>query len=375
MYTILIVDDEFPARRLMHMLIEPLQDFSIIAEADNGEDALELWRKLKPDVLLTDIEMPQMNGLDLIESVRKENPDQLIVILSCYESFSYAQRAMRLGVKDYLVKDMTTQAEMEKCLYNLLRISAAAPGTRPSPEKEQGEDHKTIVGIAGVQQKQIEHTLERISYHFFSGNAEKTISDLRVLYLTDIAGMPKYHLLQYLNELIISWILAECVRCSVPTEEIFSDAASPLSILDAAATPGDACDRLCKWIRELFQRIDGGRVISNRIRNIINYINVYYYQNLTLQDIADHFNIHPVYLSRSFKEEMGVNLSSYINYIRVEKAKLLLCLGTYRTNEIAYTVGFNNTQSFYNAFKKNTGYSPSDYSRKSGRDGEKTHQD
>ncbi len=372
MYTILIVDDEFPARRLMHMLIEPLQDFSIIGEADNGKDALELWHKLKPDVLLTDIEMPQMNGLDLIENVRRENPDQLIVILSCYESFSYAQRAMRLGVKDYLVKDMTTQAEMKKCLHSLLQITNAAPGTYPAPEKETFVDQKQFAGIAGVQQKQIEHTLERISYHFFSGNAEKTISDLRALYETDIAGMPKYHLLQYLNELIISWVLAECVRCSIPTEEIFTDVSSPLSILDKAGTSGDACDCLCGWIRELLRRISGSRMVSNRIRNIINHINVYYYQNLTLQDIADHFNIHPVYLSRSFKEEMGINISSYINYIRVEKAKLLLCLGTYRTNEIAYIVGFNNTQSFYNAFKKNTGCSPSDYSRTFGKDsGEK----
>ena len=369
MYTILIVDDEFPARRLMHMLIEPLQDFSVIAEADNGDDALKLWRSLKPDVLLTDIEMPRMNGLDLIENVRRENPDQLIVILSCYESFSYAQRAMRLGVKDYLVKDMTTLAEMKKCLHKLLRIPPASSAAHHAAEKEHPEEQKQFTGIAGAQQKHIEHTLERISYHFFSGNTEKTIAELHALYDTDIAGMPKYHLLQYLNELIISWVLAECVRCSIPTEEIFSDAASPLSILDKAETPADACEYLCKWIRKLLERISGGRMVSNRIRNIINHINVYYYQNLTLQDIADHFNIHPVYLSRSFKEEMGINISSYINYIRVEKAKLLLCLGTYRTNEIAYTVGFNNTQSFYNAFKKNSGCSPSDYSRTFGKDG------
>jgi len=369
MYTILIVDDEYPARRMMNMLIEPLKDFSIIGEADNGEDALELWRKLNPDVLLTDIEMPQMNGLDLIERIRSEKHDQLIVILSCYESFSYAQRAMRLGVKDYLVKDMTTQADMEKCLHNLLQISHASYATHPPAEKNAVEDLKHIPGIADFHQKHIEHALERISYYFFSGNSEKTAEYLHRLYQTDIPGMPKYHLLKYLNETITSWIVAECVRCSVPTEEIFSDDTSPLSILDNAATPADACAYLCRWSNELLRHISGSRTISNRIRSIINHINVYYYQNLTLQDIADHFNIHPVYLSRSFKEEMGINISSYINYIRVEKAKLLLCLGTYRTNEIAYTVGFNNTQSFYNAFKKNTGCSPSDYSRKFGKDG------
>lgn len=369
MYTILIVDDEFPARRLMHMLIEPLQDFSIVGEADNGKDALELWRRLKPDVLLTDIEMPQMNGLDLIECIRRENPQQLIVILSCYESFNYAQRAMRLGVKDYLVKDMTTRAEMEKCLNNLLRITPPAgsgTGEKPAP-LTPGQ----FSGIADAQQKHIENAMERISYHFFSGNAARTTEDLRRLYQTDIPGMPKYHLMEYLNDTIISWILAECVRCSIPTEDVFAGTESPLSILDRTDNVNGACDILCRWINQLLNRISGSRTVSNRIRNITNYINQYYYQNLTLQDIADSFNVHPVYLSRSFKEEMGVNISSYINYIRIEKAKLLICLGTYRTSEIAYIVGFNNSQSFYNAFKKNVGCSPSDYNRGLNRDGGK----
>ena len=122
MYSLLIVDDEYPARQLMRMMIDGLPDFTVAGEAVNGMQALSLYRTLRPDVVLTDIEMPVMNGLELIEAIKAENPDQPIVILSCYESFVFAQRAMRSGVRSYLIKDMTDGQELYRCLTDALNL-------------------------------------------------------------------------------------------------------------------------------------------------------------------------------------------------------------------------------------------------------------
>lgn len=115
------------------------------------------------------------------------------------------------------------------------------------------------------------------------------------------------------------------------------------------------------WVENLMRSIQQENKESDRIRKVIEYLNENYHQDLSLQSIADHFHIHKVYLSRSFKEETGTTLNSYLSYLRIEKAKLLLCMRTYRTTEIAYMVGFNNTQNFYNVFRKLVGCAPSDY--------------
>ena len=127
MFSIMIVDDEFPARQMMRMMIDALQDYTVAAEAENGRRALELFQEKHPDIILTDIEMPVMNGLELIEAVKAERPETPIIILSCYESFVYAQRAMRSGVRSYLIKDMTGIADLERCLNEAVGLVRIAP--------------------------------------------------------------------------------------------------------------------------------------------------------------------------------------------------------------------------------------------------------
>ena len=177
--------------------------------------------------------------------------------------------------------------------------------------------------------------------------------------------MTQFCFLQKINSILISWIVNECVRHGIAANAVFAGSGSPLSILESAPEPGVACALLCQWVENLMDSTEQESRESERIRKVIAYLNENYHRDLSLQSIADHFHIHKVYLSRSFKEETGTNLNSYLNYLRIEKAKLLLCMRTYRTTEIAYMVGFNNTQNFYNVFRKLVGCSPSDYMEES----------
>lgn len=104
MYKILIVDDEQNERNGIEGLLRaegyPLQ----IRQAANGIEALEEFRREPADILLTDIKMPYMNGLELIEAVHKNTWDPVCVVYSAYDEFEYAQSAIRLGVLQYLLK-------------------------------------------------------------------------------------------------------------------------------------------------------------------------------------------------------------------------------------------------------------------------------
>ncbi len=101
----ILAEDEPPIRRNLIKKIEKLApDFKLLGEASNGEQALSLVKELRPRVLFTDIRMPGMNGLELLEELRRLYPELLLVVISGYNEFDYAQHSIRQGVSDYLLK-------------------------------------------------------------------------------------------------------------------------------------------------------------------------------------------------------------------------------------------------------------------------------
>src|SRR3712207_3645012 len=105
MYKVLVVEDEAVIRGgLKKMIEEVVGGFLVAAQASKGKIALEQLAVWLPDLLVTDIRMSEMNGLDLIKRVREQYPDLPILIISGYNDFEYAKQALRYGVAEYLLK-------------------------------------------------------------------------------------------------------------------------------------------------------------------------------------------------------------------------------------------------------------------------------
>ncbi|GMK37566.1 DNA-binding response regulator [Paenibacillus sp. CCS19] len=105
MFTAIIVDDELFVRKgLIGLMDWEASGFQIIGEADDGEDALALIKEKNPDLVITDIRMPILDGIGLIQAAANEQLSSSFIIISGYHDFSYAQQAMRHGVMDYVVK-------------------------------------------------------------------------------------------------------------------------------------------------------------------------------------------------------------------------------------------------------------------------------
>lgn len=110
-----LAEDEIVVRENLKKMVPWEQyGFELVGEAADGEVALPLIKKLKPDLLITDIKMPFMDGLTLSKVVKKELPDIKIVILSGYDDFNYAKQAINIGVEDYLLKPITKNAFLER---------------------------------------------------------------------------------------------------------------------------------------------------------------------------------------------------------------------------------------------------------------------
>lgn len=110
MWSVVVVDDEKPFREeILSLPLEPY-GYQIVAEASNGKEALEVCRKIKPDIVLTDINMPVMDGLVFISHLVKEMPLTKFIILTCHQDFEYARRAIEHNAVDYVLKaDICTE--------------------------------------------------------------------------------------------------------------------------------------------------------------------------------------------------------------------------------------------------------------------------
>lgn len=122
MYTVIVADDEEEIRRgIIRKVDWESIGFEVIGEAENGVDALELVEKLEPDLLLTDIRMPFLSGIELARQVREVRPTVQIAFLSGFDDFSYAQQAIQYNIVSYMLKPISSK-ELEEELTKIKKV-------------------------------------------------------------------------------------------------------------------------------------------------------------------------------------------------------------------------------------------------------------
>jgi len=119
MIKIIIADDHLIIRQGLHLILETENDFELVGEASDGAEALTLCKKLKPDVVLMDLRMPNMDGLTAIETLHVEQPEIAVVILTTFNEDELMLRGLQAGARGYLLKD-TDRAT----LFNTIRAAA-----------------------------------------------------------------------------------------------------------------------------------------------------------------------------------------------------------------------------------------------------------
>jgi len=122
--SILVADDEHLVRKGIRHLLADQTDYSIVADAANGEEALQKAQELKPNIIILDVKMPVMNGLDTLKQINQLSPGSKTIILSGHNDFTFAQQALKFGANDYLLKPTNLQelmAALEKAKTHILQ--------------------------------------------------------------------------------------------------------------------------------------------------------------------------------------------------------------------------------------------------------------
>ena len=208
---IMIVDDEPKIRRGMKTLLEEQDGFEVIGIYDNAMSSLSDMAEKQPNVLITDIKMPEYSGLDLIEKIREKDKNLYIIILSGYGSFKYAQRAIRSGVYRYLTKP-TNPRELISVLREIeLKIEGVNRTVSKSEEKESVEVGNLLIRKA----------LDYIEIHYAEKIGLKTLSDALYISPNYFSDLFRRHMKVKFSDFLIEYRLKKaCILLKKPEYKV-----------------------------------------------------------------------------------------------------------------------------------------------------------
>jgi DNA-binding NarL/FixJ family response regulator len=168
---ILVAEDHLIARVGVSAIVNLQPDMTVIAEAANGQQAVELYRKHQPDVTLLDLRMPILSGIEAAAAIRREYPKARLIALTTYGGDEDIRRALQAGVQAYLMKDILHD-ELLKAIravhagqtYLPATVAAALAAQMPRPDLSAREVQVLELIVAGLANKQIAYTLNIAEY-------------------------------------------------------------------------------------------------------------------------------------------------------------------------------------------------------------------
>lgn len=347
MYSIVIVDDEHMIKQSLRKLIEKAEHgFQVVADAKNGIEALEHVAMYAPDLLFIDIKMPVMDGLELLEQLALREGDREVVIISGYDDFRYAQKALRFGVTDYILKPI----EPEQVIAALHRVAARLAAkemdmVRDSSWVQYCRTHGTVIAelLWLLEDARLLDKLALIDRQFREQGVSSRLMKQLYMNLTALVFLE-------LRDKNVEGLDALSVRVKeAGTEHVFS-------------IMKDVMTEAAGIIRR--SRNFGHR---KSIEYVVHYIErTYRQETLSLSEVADQIGISVSHLSLLFKEDMGIGFIQYVTKKRMEQAMLLLQDPLSKATEIAHQVGYGDYSHFNKAFKKYCGVSPQEYKKRFG---------
>lgn len=335
MYRMVVADDEYIVVEGIKAIIERLNlSCEVVGFAYNGIDALDVIREKRPDIVITDIRMPGLDGLSLIESCREFLPDAYYVVISGYTEFEYARRAITLGVIDYIDKPVT----MQKIAEVLEEVEKRSNPPRYAYNRIIRETDKVVDMILLGKAEGLEEGMNRMLEAL-----NETVSDFE-----------QYKQEMYKNMSMLVQIF----------KEANPDASCRVSRHDMEAWQNiGACHLYCiSTMRKMSEYLRGKKVGSSHkiIQKLLRFIDEKYAENIGLNELAMLVNMNPAYLSILFRDEVGVTYVKYLTDLRIKKAKELLDEGM-KVTEVSEKVGYYNYRYFCEIFKKHQGMTPNEY--------------
>lgn len=382
----LIVDDEFNVRDVIrHLGKWEKYGITQLLEASNGDDAKRMIEKESPEIIFTDVKMPGMSGIELIEWLDSISYPGKVILISGFDDYSFMRKAIQFSSFDYLLKPIEADA-FNKTLEEAVKSWANEEEVRANEETGVYEDVKRfrsnqLVTAACMgehfDQNDIEsylpkadgYSLTLISFYQMHNPApyiQLLADELVERKIGNVFALQNDHNLCLVITIPDHWLSVEewishqfdiPVRlvCGEPLESL-GDIHNSFKSLQKAMTNQN--------FRSI-HRLDDLDV-ARRIEDIVSYVEKYYMEELSLEKLSNVFFLSREHISRKFKQKTGMLLSKYVTKLRTDQAKRWLRETEKSIYSISLMLGYQDEKYFSKLFKKVVGMTPFEY-----RNGEK----
>lgn len=351
---VLLADDERLARESMRDYL-PWEKMGMESPVcvENGALALDYLCSHPVDIFIMDIRMPVMDGMALLEEIRKRNLDVLVIVLSAYDQFEYAQKAIQSRkVFEYVLKPIKRQ---DFC--GVLEKAAA----------------QVLCRCEQAVNRNITELLIRLQKAYAAEIRHHQIDDALVHLQKNKAKLGEYQvqaeeLRRFLISLYVETLLLIFEQSDLVWEKDDRFGTKGVMYLGECGSEEELWTRFIQLVNELRPYLECGAGAAERTKTsavmeqCLEEIQKHYTEtDFSLYKLAEIMQMNANYLSTRFKSEVGVGFVNYVNALRIQMARQLLKDMRYHTNEISVMVGFNNPKYFTRVFKKVIGLAPSEY--------------
>lgn len=371
MINVLIVDDDQLVRKGL-MLAMPWDRFEmkIVGEAGNGEKALEFLSENHVDLLITDLAMPVMSGIELIRNARKLYPELPIAVLTLHQDFEYIQEALRLGAIDYIAKVQLEKERFEEVLGRIHDRIQADRRKRFNNEATMESGKNAL--FYGEQGKETQSDGESCCERERIGSSVIEASDMSIK--DKLHSFRWVHEERYMSELLHD---LKSMRLPVPrlmqllygvTEDWNRTFKNIVSTEMTTPVHFVSWNDVVKWManfRAEALRLSGGQYlrkeVSSSIMTAVKIVHDELQNPLFASDVSKRVNLSRSYFNQCFKEMMGYSFNEYLRKIRIDKAKDYLTQTAKPIVWIAEHTGYADEKYFSRIFREQVGMLPSEY--------------
>lgn len=344
MLKILLVDDEkFTIEGLISMLDWKGFHGELIGTASSGEEAVTLLETIHPDVIISDIKMGDMNGIELAKTVHETYGQIQIILLTAHGEFEFARQAIQHGVIDYILKPITRE-KIRQLNELLSRKEEQLIHQRHSYLTAYNADFKEylITALRSGDRNALDEFFKSQRFEYMMSGEDCNPAGIQLI----------NYLYAYLHELNLNQKAITYSRNE--TMESFLDIAGRREKVDFIMTK--YYDLLTSISQQKNSHSDAIAAYA------VRYIREHYTDpEFNLSGLSYSMNVSLSYLSTVFKQATGNNLSTYVAELRHEKAMELLADLQYPISEVSFRCGYSDAKYFAKLFKKRTGSTPSEY--------------
>ncbi|MCM1253796.1 MAG: response regulator [Clostridium sp.] len=211
MYKVVVVEDEKRVRQGIVMGTDWSKiNCIVMGEASNGEEGIEIIRKCRPDIVITDIRMPKMTGLEMIQKVQEYELQPFVIFLTAYDDFAYAQQALKLGAVDYLLKPFK-DGELEEAVSHVITKNKKEEKRREQqdneiPDELRGELRGELRLDRGDKSKYIMNAIAYVEENYANPN-------ISVGAVADSLGISEGHLSFLFRKETDSTLMSYVTKC------------------------------------------------------------------------------------------------------------------------------------------------------------------